>query len=464
VNRARVTVLWVTLALVSVLLLAGGSAVVRAGGWNRADGTPVAGSSFPVPGLRTTPGAVLAPDGSAASGDPAAPGPVPEVLARELEPLLTDPRLGSSLSASVVDAETGDVLLDRRAAVAVAPASTTKIVTAVAVLAAVGPEKRLDTRAVAGARPGDVVLVGGGDPTLTAGAAGTYPGAARLDRLAARVKSAAGGPLRRVVVDGTLFTGPTTGPGWDADIVTAGFGAPITALTTDGGRRGPRTEAREKAPDLAAGRAFARALGLPASAVTRGTAAPGARQLGSVSSPPMLSMVEYLLTHSDNVLADTLVRQVAIARRLPASFAGASDAVRLTLADLGLAAATAGVADGSGLSRLNRLTTALLTSVLALAGSPDHPELRGLLTGLPVARYSGTLADRFRRAPAAAGLVRAKTGTLSGVSALSGVLLDAGGRRLAFAVVADGVRPGGNDSAEQALDRIGAALTRCGCR
>jgi D-alanyl-D-alanine carboxypeptidase/D-alanyl-D-alanine-endopeptidase (penicillin-binding protein 4) len=462
VNRARVTVLWVTLALVSVLVLAGGSAVARSGMWNRSDGAPAEAASFPVPGLRVTPSAVLAAD------DGAGPAPTPAALARELAPLLADRRLGTSVSASVVDAETGDVLLDRRAGVSVAPASTTKIVTATAVLAAVGPGRRLATRAVAGAAPGDVVLVGGGDPTLAAGAAGTYPGAARLDRLAVQVKEAvtkaARATPRRVVVDAGLFSGPTTGPGWDADIVTAGFGAPVTALTTDGGRRSPRTDVRNTAPDLAAGRAFARALGLPASAVVRGTAAAGAAELGSVWSPSMLSMVEYLLTHSDNALADTLVRQVALARGMPASFAGAADAVRLTLADLGLAAAAAGVADGSGLSRANRLTTSLLTSVLALAESPAHPELRGVLTGLPVARYSGTLADRFAGSPTAGGLVRAKTGTLSGVSALAGALLDGGGRRLTFAVVADGVPAGGKDAAERALDRIAAALARCGCR
>ncbi|HEV7756011.1 MAG TPA: D-alanyl-D-alanine carboxypeptidase/D-alanyl-D-alanine-endopeptidase [Mycobacteriales bacterium] len=457
-KRARVTVLWVTLAIVFVLVVTGGAAVVRFGGWNAAVGTPAAVPPFPVPGLRATPGAVLPPD------DASGPAPAAAALARLLAPLLADRRLGTSVSASVVDAETGDVLLDRRAGVGVAPASTTKIITAAAVLAAVGPDRRLVTRAVAGTTPGAVVLVGGGDPTLAAGPAGTYPGAARLDRLAAQVRKAAGGPLRRVLVDGGLFTGPTTGPGWDSDIVTGGFGAPVTALTTDGGRRGPRTDARSPAPDLAAGRAFARALGLPRSAVARGAAPAGARELGAVSSPPMLTMVEYLLTHSDNVLADTLARQVAIERRLPASFAGASEAIRATLAGLGLDAAADGQVDGSGLSRANRLTPALLTSVLAVAGSPDHPELRGVLTGLPVARYSGTLADRFVGAPAGAGLVRAKTGTLSGVSALSGVLLDASGRRLAFAVVADGVPAAAQDSAEAALDRIGAALTRCGCR
>ncbi|MCW2566475.1 MAG: D-alanyl-D-alaninecarboxypeptidase/D-alanyl-D-alanine-endopeptidase, partial [Mycobacterium sp.] len=159
-SRARVTVLWVTLALVAVLLLAGGSAVARSGGWNRSDGAPAGATAFPVPGLRATPAAVLAPD------DGTGPAPAAAALARELAPLLADRRLGRSVSVSVVDAEAGDVLLDRRAGVPVAPASTTKIVTAAAVLAAVGPDRRLDTRAVAGAAPGDVVLVGGGDPTL----------------------------------------------------------------------------------------------------------------------------------------------------------------------------------------------------------------------------------------------------------------------------------------------------------
>jgi D-alanyl-D-alanine carboxypeptidase/D-alanyl-D-alanine-endopeptidase (penicillin-binding protein 4) len=370
------------------------------------------------------------------------------------------------VSASVVDAETGRVLYDLRGSTPVAPASANKIATAAAILATAGPERRLATRAVAGVRAGDVVLVGGGDPTLTAAARGAYPGAARLDRLAAQVKKASTGPLRRVVVDSRLFSGPATGPGWDSDIVTAGFGAPITALTLDGGRVSPRSDERDRAPDLAAGRVFAELLGIPPSRVVRGAAPTGTATLGTVESPPMLSMVEYLLTHSDNVLAETLSRQVALTRRLPASFTGAAAAVRQALAELGVDVTADRFADGSGLSRLNRLTPATLTTVLALAASDAHPELRGVLTGLPVAGYSGTLARRYASLPArpGVGVVRAKTGTLSGVSALAGVLLDADGRQLAFAVVADGVPAGGQKKAEQALDRIGATLAGCGCR
>jgi D-alanyl-D-alanine carboxypeptidase/D-alanyl-D-alanine-endopeptidase (penicillin-binding protein 4) len=453
VKRGRARVLWVTVSVVLVCVLAGGGLAAYRAGLFEPEEPAVA---FPVPGLLSAPAAVLAPD------DTTGAAPTVPALARMLEPLLADRRLGGAVAASVVDAETGEVLYARRAADPVAPASTNKIVTATAVLATAGPGSRLVTRVVAGARPGDVVLVGGGDPTLAAGRRGAYPDAARLDVLAKEVRKA--GPVRRVIVDGSLFGGPTVGPGWDDDIVRFGFGAPITALTVDGGRPDPRSPGRDPEPDLLAGRAFARALG--AGIVLRGTAPADAAVLGSVESPPMLTMVEHMLTTSDNVLAETLARQVAIRTGRPATFAGAADAARATLTRLGLDASGYHPADASGLSRDNRVTTGLLTSVLALTVSDAHPELRGVLTGLPVASYSGTLADRFA-APSArggAGRVRAKTGTLSGVSALSGVVLDTGGRQLAFAVVADGVPPGGNDSAEHALDRIGAALAACGCR
>jgi D-alanyl-D-alanine carboxypeptidase/D-alanyl-D-alanine-endopeptidase (penicillin-binding protein 4) len=444
-------VLWITVSALLVCVLAGGGlAAYRTGVFERDEPAP----PFPVPGLRATPAVVLAPDDTAGAA-PAAPA-----LARVLEPLLADRRLGGSVAASVVDAETGQVLYARRADDLVAPASTNKIVTAAAVLATVGPDRRLVTTAVAGERPGDVVLVGGGDPTLAAGPRGAYPDSARLDLLAKEVRKA--GPVRRVIVDSSLFGGPTVGPGWDDDIVRYGYGAPITALTVDGGRPDPRSPARDPEPDLLAGRAFARALGVRA--VVRGTApaSADAAVLGTVQSPPMLAMVEHMLTTSDNVLAETLARQVALEKGQPATFAGAAAAARAAVTGLGLDASRYQPADASGLSRQNLLTTGLLTSVLTR--TVVDPALRGVLSGLPVAAYSGTLARRFGAADDGAGRVRAKTGTLSGVSALSGVVLDTGGRQLAFAVVADGVPPGGNDSAELALDRIGAALAACGCR
>jgi D-alanyl-D-alanine carboxypeptidase/D-alanyl-D-alanine-endopeptidase (penicillin-binding protein 4) len=398
-----------------------------------------------------------------------APAPTADGLTRALADPLSDSALAHA-SVSVVDVATGQRLYDRSADTASLPASTTKLLTATAVLAARGPAYRLTTRAVAGPNPGDVVLVGAGDPTLAAGANATYVDSARLDDLAAQVKQAlAGTSPARVIVDGSLFTGPTAGPGWDDD-ATAGYGAPITALMIDGARTSPVPPhgfaSRSTQPDLAAGQALAAALGLSSGAVTRGSAPAEAKPLGSVSSPPMVRLVEQMLVESDNVIAECLARQVALARSQPASFAGAAAAVTAALADLGLTIAPGVLVDGSGLSRNDRLSPAFLTGLLALDAKGEHPELRSVFNGLPVAGYSGTLRDRYRK-PAtggkAAGVVRAKTGTLTpGVSAIAGVVVDADGRTLAFAVLAtvgDNAFP-----AQDALDRFAATLAACGCR
>ncbi len=102
--------------------------------------------------------------------------------------------------------------------------------------------------------------------------------------------------------------------------------------------------------------------------------------------------------------------------------------------------------------------------MLAKASCPDAPQLRPLLAGLPVAGYSGTLEQRYLRATnggSAAGAVRAKTGTLHNVNALAGVAVDADGRLLAFALVANGTKNAAQ--AEAGLDRLAAAIAACGC-
>lgn len=88
----------------------------------------------------------------------------PDALAGALRPLLADPALGSVRGASVVDTATGRVLFESGSGEAMTPASTVKIATASAALAALGPEHRIRTTVTPGAGPGDIVLVGGGDP------------------------------------------------------------------------------------------------------------------------------------------------------------------------------------------------------------------------------------------------------------------------------------------------------------
>jgi D-alanyl-D-alanine carboxypeptidase/D-alanyl-D-alanine-endopeptidase (penicillin-binding protein 4) len=401
-----------------------------------------------------------------------APTPTAAGVSATLAPLINAAGLGGHMALSVVDVASGQPLYSLSPDTQMVPASVTKLVTAAAALATRGPAYRIPTRAVAGTAPGDVVLVGGGDPTLAAGATTAYPGAGRLDELASQVRKALGDGTAptRVVYDGSLYTGDVLGPGWDPDATTGGFGSPVTALMVDGARVNAAVRkspsARSPQPDVAAAQAFARALGLPVSAVVAGTAPANAKELGKVESLPLVRLVEIMLTDSDNVIAEALARQVALARGQPASFAGAADATRQVLTDLGVSVAGYSLADGSGLSRLDRLSPTLLTAVLSVAARADQPALRGVFTGLPVAGYSGTLANRYKTpqgGASGAGVVRAKTGTLTGVSSIAGIAIDADGRALAFAVLADAVVKG-TPAAQEALDRIAAALAGCGCR
>jgi serine-type D-Ala-D-Ala carboxypeptidase/endopeptidase (penicillin-binding protein 4) len=384
-----------------------------------------------------------------------------------------DPSFGGNVTASVVDVATGAPVFDLSGARPEIPASTAKLLTAAAVLKARGPAYRITTRVVAGSAPGEVIIVGGGDPTLAAGPTGSYADAARLDLLATQVKAALNGVApSQVVVDSSLFEGASFAPSWLLQDLKDGFIANITALMTDGARRNAKQikspSPRQGQPDLAAGQQFARLLGLPTSAVrlTPGAARADAPELGAVQSPPVARLVEDMLAESDNIVAEALARQVALARNQPASFEGAAAATLEVLAQLGLGISGTTLVDGSGLSHQNQVSAQLLTSVLVHAADPDQPELRSILSGLPVAAYSGTLIDRFHSAntgAAAAGVVRAKTGTLGGfhVSALAGLAVDADGRLLAFSMVTNGAA--NTLAAQFALDRVAAAIAACGC-
>ena len=396
---------------------------------------------------------------------PAAPGPSAAGLQRALIAVLGDPALGSQLALSVVDAATGDPLLEVRAAVGLVPASTAKIITAVAALTALPHDRRLTTRVLAGAAPGDVVLVGGGDPTLAgAHAAGGYPRTARLADLATAVRRARGAaPVTRVLVDDSLYTGPRLGPGWKPSYVSGGDVTPVSALEVDGGRAAMGDHAPRVAdPALAAGRQLARLLGGRAT-VLRGLATAGAAQLGAVEGPTTAQLVELALTRSDNDLAEALGRQVALAKGQPASFDGETTAIRMVLDELKIPADGVRLLDASGLSPQDRVAPAALTRLLATVSR--DPRYGALLSGLPVAGFDGTLAKRYRRGPAAsaAGLVRAKTGTLDGVSALAGLVQTRDGRLLAFDLAAVGVPFAATLQSQAALDRVAAVLASCGC-
>jgi D-alanyl-D-alanine carboxypeptidase/D-alanyl-D-alanine-endopeptidase (penicillin-binding protein 4) len=282
------------------------------------------------------------------------------------------------------------------------------------------------------------------------------------------VRSALGGVApSRVIVDSTLFPGPNVSPNWKIADVNGGVVSRITALMTDGARVNPADKsdnpARYSQPDIAAGQAFAQLLGIPTANVVAGAAPAGAKVLGEVLSPPIGTIVEGMLATSDNTVAEMMGRQVALAKGVPASFDGAAQATRSVLTELGVPTPPgAGLVDGNGLSYADRVTTGQLMTALVKAAAPDHPQLHWVISGLAVAGYSGTMDDAHRRGDAGRGVVRAKTGTLTGINALVGYVVDADGRLLAFAAIANGTPR--RDLAEDALDRIAKALTQCGCR
>ncbi|HJQ41512.1 MAG TPA: D-alanyl-D-alanine carboxypeptidase/D-alanyl-D-alanine-endopeptidase [Jatrophihabitantaceae bacterium] len=423
----------------------------------------------PAPTPPPTPSALVQATATPPTASPpaAAPPARAAAVAAAIRAAVHAPGLGGRLLAQVVDAETGTVLYTQSPAIAAAPASTAKLVTTAAVLATRGPDYRIVTSVRA--RAGTLYLVGGGDPTLT-GASGkavpAYPGAAKLADLAAAVKSAKV-PMRRIVIVDSAFSGPSVSPSWASDDVPSAFGAPITAVMLDGGRATPGAVVRTNSPDLVAGRRLAALLGKPALPVTRGLADPGASEVGQVQSAPMSVLVQQTLEQSDNVLAEMLARQVAIATNQPASFLGAAKAIRTTLAGLGVDVGGAMV-DGSGLAARDRISPSALVAVLRIVVDPTRPALHGVVAGLPVAGWSGTLASRYLSGTSVvgAGAVRAKTGTLTGVSSLAGYIHDAGGRLLAFAFLADKVpaSEAGTIAAEGALDRIASSLAACVCR
>jgi D-alanyl-D-alanine carboxypeptidase/D-alanyl-D-alanine-endopeptidase (penicillin-binding protein 4) len=454
-SRPRLPVLALVLLIV---VLAAAAAVGGYAVTDQVRAEPAPTPPAPLPSPYRAAGAAPVPEATSS-----APAPAPAALARTLAPLLAASALGPRVHAEVIDAASGSVLYRRDPTTPVSPASTAKVLTAVAVLSVRAPGYRIRTTV----RPGPggaVVLVGAGDPTLTAappGRDGAYREAARISDLAAALRKANVRPTR-IVVDDSLFSGPTISPAWAPEDVPSDYAAPITPAMVDGGRDTPTDFVRSTEPDLAAGRALAAALGRPQLAVVRGRAPADAAVLAGVSSAPLATLVEQMLRGSDNVIADCLARQVALAEGRPASFTGAAAAVRGVLARLGLDPG-AGMADSSGLAASDRVPVAVLAGAVRLASDGRRAGLRSLLAGLPVAAWSGTLADRYLKGSArvGAGLVRAKTGTLTGVSTLAGTVHDRSGRLLAFAVVAD--RTGDTARAETALDDVAARLASCGC-
>ncbi len=475
VRRTRIAAV-LTLAMINVFTLAAGITVARM--------LPPRLAALRVPtvavGQVDGAGTVLAP-GTADGSLPTASG-----LRSALAGPLSAAALGPQVSAVVADPVTGRTLLSQDGARLLTPASTAKLVTSLAALAVLGPNATFTTRVVRGATPDSIIIVGGGDPTLAVHQfpAQDYPQPATLASLAAataRALKAQGRTTVSVGYDTSLYTGPGLAPGWPESYVTTGNVTPIVSLEVDQGRltaAGTPEDAddpynlspRSTDPAGMAAASFTALLAADGIHVTGSPAAQVARAhatgMASVSSPPLSAIVDQMLEESNNVIAENLARQVALATGQPASFSGAAAAVIAEVRRLGVSGGLH-LVDGSGLSPQDAIAPATLAKVIELATADAG--LRPLLAGLPVAGFSGTLSagqSVFSGIGGAAlGSVRAKTGNLGTVTALAGLVTDKDGTTLVFAFMADQIPAAGMlRTAANAIDEAAAALANCGCR
>jgi D-alanyl-D-alanine carboxypeptidase/D-alanyl-D-alanine-endopeptidase (penicillin-binding protein 4) len=352
-------------------------------------------------------------------------------LQSALEHALRVPHVSLAATGAVVlDLDTGTTVYSRNATLPLLPASNEKLAVTYAALTALGPSFTIETdvlgegRQLGGTWQGDLVLKGYGDPTLSD---------AGLESLAQQVR--ASGIRRvtgRVLGDESWFDTRRTALGWKSAFYI-NESPPLSALIVDRGRFGRTTSGD---PALAAASLFRSALvhaGVHVGgAAAHGTADDAAMPLAAIDSPPLQAIVHWMDHVSDNFEAEMLVKELGAVQGDAGTTAAGVGVITGLLAQAGVPLAGVRLVDGSGLSLLDRLTPAALAALLTTMW--NDPEVRlELLSSLPVAGRSGTLEDRMRRG-AATGVVRAKTGTTSNASALSGFA----GDRYVFSILQNG--------------------------
>lgn len=374
-----------------------------------------------------------------------------------VDAFMEDERMGGVRAATVIDASTGSVLANRNGSTAMPPASSTKVLTAAATLSTIDPQRRLATTAtLSGTR---LTLVGGGDILLTTGdpLRGDIHEASLTD-LAEQTAAAlqtVGITEVSLAVDASLFQQRGYNPFWDE--IDALYVMPIAPIAVAGGWIERNTY--EEDPALAAARDFAlelRALGVGVAGEPRHAPSPDdAIQVGVVRSAPVEEIVRYMLKVSENSVTEVMGLLTAIELGLPSTFAGSTEAVKTALHTLGLPTESLALGDVCGLTYENQITSDLLASTVQ--ASFTEPSLLSLVSSFPVTFLDGTLANRGAEA---AGYVRAKTGTLSDVVSLTGVVHADSGAVIVFSAIASETE--NNWEARVGIDEFAANLKKTG--
>jgi D-alanyl-D-alanine carboxypeptidase/D-alanyl-D-alanine-endopeptidase (penicillin-binding protein 4) len=393
-------------------------------------------------------------------------------LVGRLEPVVDDPALGAARERSCISVRDPDgrTVFSRNATMPLIPASTMKLETATAAVARLGPGFHFTTEVRAAASPaggtvaGDLWLVGSGDPLLATADFAQIAGYQRHPRPATPLETLAdrvvGAGIRhvqgRVVGDESRYDTQRYLPTWNPRYATDPEIGPQSALTVNGGFVQWEPKAvPAPAPATNAAGLLTRLL-RDRGVIVDGEASEGRAEartpppVATVDSPPLSEVVGVMLQESDNLAAELLVKELGARYRRQGSTGAGVEVVKETLASLGLGAPGMTATDGSGLDRSDRLTCDLLQATLAQGGE------QGVVgRGLPVAGRSGTLARRFGGSPAA-GKVRAKTGSLEGVTGLSGWTTTQDGRSVQFSLLVNDLPRDGVGTALQ--DRVVSAL------
>ncbi len=397
-----------------------------------------------------------------------ASAPDPAKVAAVVKKSLTQSTLGSEVGFVALDPTTG-ATLDSVGSGALTPASTTKVLTAFAALTAIDSQTRFATKVVSDGA-GRITLVGGGDPFLDTKKpkTGEYAHHANLTDLAARTAAAlkkSGKTSVSLAYDDSLFSGPDASPRWPDTYVTQNIVTPVSALWVDQGVA--PNGLRSRTPAKAAASVFAGLLekrGISVKGDAEDAAAgPSATEIARVESGTVSQILESTIQHSDNQGAEVMLRQVAVAKGQPGTFDAGTAAVREILTAAGISTDGLELHDGSGLSRDNRIAPMTLAQTIRVAGG--NPATESLVSDLPIGGFNGSIYQRFlgSSAKAALGVVHAKTGTLTGVNSLAGIVQDLDGRPIVFAVMADQTKAIGPVAAKAALDNVVATLAGCHC-
>lgn len=342
----------------------------------------------------------------------------------------------------------------RNASTLLVPASNNKVFTTVAALKKLGPQYRITTPVYgnsAGPEVATLRVIGQGDPSLNT---------SQLNSLAQQLRQRGIRQANLLIGDDTVFRGASFNPFWDEEDRGQGYAAPINSLMLN--ENNIYTGAVPNAGNYFVGE-FRNVLTktgikVAASTLVKRTPAPaGEVALASVTSPPLSSLIYETNQDSNNVYAEALLKTLGRLQdpnSLDTTNSGVA-AVKSILTDLGVNPNRYSMVDGSGLAVRNRASSeALVQTLQAIALLPEGQIYR---RSLPVAGVSGTLEDRFRNTPAQ-GIVLAKTGTISGVVALSGYVTPRNYSPLVFSILVNSGYSA--SSVRSAVDEAVVLLTR----